>query len=87
LANIKEKSKNLNADFKEYFPENLTSEFWIRNPFSIEGILPESLTINKKDELIEISCDGSLQHIFKKMDLTELLRRNESNNRSFLIRL
>jgi hypothetical protein len=59
-ANIKEHRENLIADFKAYFPENLTSEFWIRDSFSIEDILPESLTTNEKDELIELSCDGSL---------------------------
>jgi hypothetical protein len=79
VANIKEHCENSIADFKEYFPENLTSEFWIRDPFSIEDILPELLTTNEKDELIELSCDGSLQQMFKKMDLTEfwLVRRKE----------
>jgi hypothetical protein len=78
-ANIKVHCGNLIADFKEYFPENLTSEFRIRDPFSIEDTLPESLTTNEKDELIELSCDGSLQQMFKKMDLTEfwLARRKE----------
>jgi hypothetical protein len=78
-ANIKEHCENLIADFKKYFPENLISEFWIRDPFSIEDILPESLTINEKNELIEHFCDGSLQQVFKKMDLTEfwLARRKE----------
>jgi hypothetical protein len=54
-------------------------EFWIRDPFSVEDILPESLTTNEKDELIELSCDGSFQQMFKKMDLTEfwLARRKE----------
>jgi hypothetical protein len=69
-ANIKEHSENLIPDSKEYCPENLTSEFCIRNPFSIEDILPESLTTNEKDELIELSCVGCLQQMFKKMDLT-----------------
>jgi hypothetical protein len=73
-ANIKEHCENLIADFKEFFSENLTSEFWIRDPFSIEDILPESLPTNEKDELIELSFDGSLQQMFKKMDLA---RRKE----------
>jgi hypothetical protein len=60
-VNIKEHCENLIANFKEYFPENLASEFWIRDLFSIEDILPESLTKNEKDELIELSCDGSIQ--------------------------
>jgi hypothetical protein len=47
-ANIKEHCENLIAAFKKYFPENLTLEFWIRNPFSIEDILRESLTAKKK---------------------------------------
>jgi hypothetical protein len=68
VASIKEHSENLITDVKEYFAENLRSEFWIRDPFSVEGILSESLTINKKHELIELSCDGSLQTMFKKMD-------------------
>jgi hypothetical protein len=70
-ANIKKHCGNLISDFKEIFPENLTSEFWIRDSFSIEDILPESLKTKEKDELIELSCDGSLQQMFKKMDLTE----------------
>jgi hypothetical protein len=57
VANIKEHCEN----FQEYFPENLTTEFWIWDPFSIEDIPPELLTTNKKDELIELSCDVSLQ--------------------------
>jgi hypothetical protein len=67
------------ADFREFSPENLTTGFWIRDPFSIEDILPESLTTNEKDELIELSCDGSLQQMFKKMYFTEfsLARRKE----------
>jgi hypothetical protein len=79
VANIKEHCENLIADFREYFPQNLTSEFWIRDPFSIEDILPELLTTKEKDELIELSCDGSLQQMFKKMDLTEfwLVTRKE----------
>jgi hypothetical protein len=79
VANIKEHCANVIADFKEYFSENLTSEFWIRDLFSTEDIPPESLTTNKKDELIELSCDGSLQQMFKKMDLTEfwLARQKE----------
>jgi hypothetical protein len=43
----------------------------MRDPFSTEDILPESLTTNEKGKLIELSCDGSLQQMFKKMDLTE----------------
>jgi hypothetical protein len=78
-ANIKEHFENLIADFKKYFPENLTSEFWIRDSFPIEDIPPESLTTQEKDELIELYCDGSLQQMSKKMDLTEfwLARRKE----------
>jgi hypothetical protein len=71
VADIKKLCENLITDFKEYFIENLTSEFWIRVAFSIEDILPEPITTNKKDEVIELSCDGSLQRKFKKMDLTE----------------
>jgi hypothetical protein len=77
LANIKEHCENLIADFKQYFLKDLTSEFWIRDTFSIKGILPESVTTNEKDEMIELSCNGSLQRKFKKMDLTEFVWRDE----------
>jgi hypothetical protein len=60
----------LTADFKEYFPENLTSQLWIRNLFHIEDILPASVT-NEKDELTELSHDRSLQKMFNNIDLTE----------------
>jgi hypothetical protein len=78
-ANIKEHCGNLLADFKDYFAEHLTSEFWIRDAFSIEDIVPESVTTYEKDEQMESSCDRSLQRKFKKMDLTEfwLARRKE----------
>jgi hypothetical protein len=48
VANIKEHCANFAAGSKEYFTENLASEFWIRVPFSIEDILPESLTKKRK---------------------------------------
>jgi hypothetical protein len=70
-ANIMEHCENLIADLKKYFPKNLKSEFWIRDLFSTEDILPDSVRTNKEDELIEPSYDGSLQKMFKKMDLTE----------------
>jgi hypothetical protein len=78
-TNIKEKSEKLLTVSRQYFPENLTSEFCIRDPFSIEDILTESLIINENDELIELSSVGSLQQIFKKMDLTDywLARRKK----------
>jgi hypothetical protein len=47
-VNIKERCENLIPDFKEYFAENLTLEFWFRDPFSIEDILPESFN-NKRE--------------------------------------
>jgi hypothetical protein len=51
----------------------------IKDPFAIEDILPEPSTTNEKYELIELSCDGNLQQVFKEMDLTEfwLARRME----------
>jgi hypothetical protein len=78
-ANVKELCENLIADFTENFTENQTSEFWIRDNFSIEDVLPESLRTNGKDAGLELPCDGSLQQMFKKMDLTEfwLARRKE----------
>jgi hypothetical protein len=62
-ANIKEHCEKLIADFKQYFPENLTPEFCIRDTFSTEDILPESFTANEKYELIELSCNGSLKNV------------------------
>jgi hypothetical protein len=47
-ANIKEHCENLIADFKEYFSENLTSEFWIRDPFSIKRH-PTRIVNNKRE--------------------------------------
>jgi hypothetical protein len=76
VANIKDHCENLITDFTEYFPENLTPEFWIRKPCSFEDILPELVTTNKKDELTELSCDGSLQQTFK-MDLMSLVGKTK----------
>jgi hypothetical protein len=65
-ANIKEHCQNLIADVKEHIPENMKSGFWIRDPSLIEGILPESVTTKEKDELIQLSCDGSLQNCSRR---------------------
>lgn len=51
----------------------MPSEFWISNPFSIEDILPELLTTKEKDEMVELSCGGSLQQMPSKIDMTELV--------------
>jgi hypothetical protein len=56
-ANIKEHCEKLTADFKDCFPENLKSKFWIRDAFSIVDILTESVITDKRDQLKELSCD------------------------------
>jgi hypothetical protein len=73
VANIKKQCENLIAGFKEYFPENLTSEFWIRDAFSVEDILPKVATTNEKDELIEFSCDVSLQKNVQEVGFDRVL--------------
>jgi hypothetical protein len=61
VTNIQEHCENLITDFKEHFPENLTPEFCIRDTFATEDTLSESVRTNKKDELIELPCDGCIQ--------------------------
>jgi hypothetical protein len=48
-----------------------------------EDILPELLTTNGKDEMMELSCGGSVQQMLSKIDLTEFGSRDERNIRFF----
>ena len=67
-------------EFKKYFPQDLSAEFWIRDPFAVETeLLPDSLTLREKEELIELSCDSSLSQELEKMVLAEfwMARRTE----------
>lgn len=47
-------------NFLSYFPDNLETESWIRDPFSISDTGLHNLSVQERDQLIDISCDGSL---------------------------
>jgi len=76
MENIKEHCIQLILEFKKYFPQDLSAEFWI----AVEAeLLPDSLTLREKEELIELSCDSSLSQELEKMVLAEfwIARRTE----------
>jgi hypothetical protein len=79
VLDAKQHCSQLILSFQKYFPENLASEIWIRDPFSTQEIVPKSFTVQERDQLIELSCDGSLQIDFKKESLSNfwLKRRIE----------
>ncbi|XP_072395319.1 zinc finger BED domain-containing protein 5-like [Diabrotica undecimpunctata] len=68
INNIKNHSQMIVEIFEEYF-----SEFnWIRNPFVTDlDSVRENLSVNEKESLIELSCDGALQVEFNKEELCE----------------
>ncbi|KAK5641454.1 hypothetical protein RI129_010001 [Pyrocoelia pectoralis] len=62
--------------FEEYFKEDYTDFFFIRNPFTSDA--PETLTNHEKESFIELSCDGSLKTDFTKSELGEFWLRISS---------
>lgn len=70
IKNIKHHCKMLKTTFEEYFKEDYSEFFWIRNPFILDLYdIPKTLTNNEKEILIELSCDESLKMEFTKLEL------------------
>ena len=59
---------NLELKFKKYFPENLPSFEWIRNPFAHPT--PSSFTEQKKEDYLDLTCDNFLKRKFNLVNLT-----------------
>mgnify|MGYP007030195105 CR=1 FL=1 len=73
VGDIKEHCSGLIQDFGEYFPENVDSDFWIRDPFSAvsDYRLPDFFSRKDKEEIIDLSCDETIKHGFKKTSLAD----------------
>ena len=61
--------KDLQRNFREYFPVPDSSKNWIRDPFSVNMHELEGLTAAEEEKLIEISTDGALKLQFKEQSL------------------
>ena len=61
--------KDLQRNFREYFPVPDSSKNWIRDPFSVNMHELEGLTAAEEEKLIEISTDGALKLHFKEQSL------------------
>lgn len=77
LSSIKCHCQMLAEGFEGYFREDYTEQNWIRNPFI--DLVPETLTMEEKESLIELSCDGTLKAEYNNFELNEfwLRRRTE----------
>ncbi|XP_072391924.1 zinc finger BED domain-containing protein 5-like [Diabrotica undecimpunctata] len=72
INNIKNHSQMIVEIFEEYFKEDYSEFNWIRNPFVSDlDSVRENLSVNEKESLIELSCDGALQVEFNKEELCE----------------
>jgi len=72
IKNIKHHCKMLKTTFEEYFKEDYSEFFWIRNSFILDfDNIPKTLTNNEKESLIELSCDESLKMEFTKLEFGE----------------
>ncbi|XP_072389678.1 zinc finger BED domain-containing protein 5-like [Diabrotica undecimpunctata] len=72
INNIKNHSQMIIEIFEEYFKGDYSEFNWIRNP-SVSDLdsVRENLSVNEKESLIELSCDGALQVEFNKKELCE----------------
>ena len=78
VEDIKRHCSQLILNFRSYFPEKVDDKSWIRNPFS-EVALPADFSVQERDQIIELSCDGGLKSEFKNDLLSDfwLKRRAE----------
>ncbi|MFI5238018.1 MAG: hypothetical protein ACHQLA_08770 [Ignavibacteriales bacterium] len=65
IEDIKEHLSQLISDLYLYFPEQFGDKEWIRNSFS-DVVSPADLSVQERDQFIELSCDGGLKNEFKK---------------------
>ncbi len=79
ILDIKQHCSQLIVNFQKYFPENYSTENWIRDPFSSEQNFPNDFSIQEREQLIELSCDSGLETKFKFKNLSNfwLKRRHE----------
>ena len=59
---------NLEFKFKKYFPENLSSIVWIRDPFAQPT--PSSFVEQEKKDYLDLTCDNSLKRKFNLVNPT-----------------
>ena len=77
-SDIQQHCLQLVVNFKKYFPENYDDKNWIRNPFSTQETFPADFSLQERDQLIELSCDGGIKNEFKQENLSNFwLRRQE----------
>lgn len=60
---------HLKDSFRKYFPKRGEGENWIEDPFEKNNFKTATLTIQEKEQLIELSTDSSLKSEFKKKSL------------------
>lgn len=75
IENIKRHCQMFKKTFEEYFKEDYSEFYWIRNSFVLE-VIPGTLTNFKKEYLIELSCDKGLKIEFIKLELDEFWIKN-----------
>jgi len=70
-VSIQEHLSELINSFKDYFPDILSNNMWIKDPFSVEMEKEEMLNLSEQevDNLIEISCDTDLKKVFETVPL------------------
>lgn len=66
---VKEHLRGLGKTFREYFPAMSNNNNWIRNPFEDSTISESTLSVNEKEQLLEISTDFQLQKSYKSLSL------------------
>ena len=66
---VKEHLRGLGKTFREYFPAMYNKNNWIRNSFDDSTISESTLSVNEKEQLLEISSDFQLQKSYKSLSL------------------
>ena len=51
------------ATFRQYFPEDVTTNYWVKNPLSVKNV-PED--VEEKELFIGMTSDSSMKHLFEK---------------------
>ena len=65
--------QEMHQQFSVYFPEGMLNDSqWVRNPFILDSkALPFNLLPKEQEQLLELSCDGTLKSEYKASSLID----------------
>lgn len=72
LNHIKAQCQSLVWTYELYFPEDLSKDYWIHNPFTCIKDMLTTFSMVEKEQLFEWICDSEFKRVLPKLSLHDL---------------